>query len=99
MGKFGSLGGNATNEHIFTFFGRNLSLNRRVMAVCESLPPPVQNHLIHLLPQGLHVGIGKASVQRAHAGGRPVSHLLARQFQCLGAKGIADAEVIGIQSV
>ncbi len=31
------------------------------------LPPPVQNHLVHLLPQRFHVGIGKASVQRAHA--------------------------------
>jgi hypothetical protein len=31
------------------------------------LPPPIENHLIHLLAQGLHVGIGKASVQRAHA--------------------------------
>ena len=30
-------------------------------------PPPIENHLIQLLPQGLHVGIGKASVQRAHA--------------------------------
>jgi hypothetical protein len=33
----------------------------------RKLPPPVQDHLIHLLPQGLHVGIGKASVQRARA--------------------------------
>ena len=31
--------------------------------------PPVQDHLIHLLAQRLHVGIGKASVQRAHAVG------------------------------
>ncbi len=30
------------------------------------LPPPVQDHLIHLLAQSLHVGIGKASVQCAH---------------------------------
>jgi hypothetical protein len=35
----------------------------------RKLPPPIQDHLIHLLPQGLHVGIGKASVQRAHAVG------------------------------
>lgn len=34
-----------------------------------TLPPPVQNHLIHLLAQGLHVGIGKAGVQRAHVVG------------------------------
>ena len=32
----------------------------------RKLPPPIQDHLIHLLPQGLHVGIGKAGVQRAH---------------------------------
>ena len=37
--------------------------------IVVTLPPPVQDHLIHLLPQGLHVGIGKASVQRAHAVG------------------------------
>ena len=47
-------------EHIFTFFGRNLSM----MAVCESLPPTVQNHLIHLLAQRLHVGISKGAVQQ-----------------------------------
>ena len=35
----------------------------------RKLPPPVQDHLIQLLPQGLHVRIGKASVQRAHAVG------------------------------
>ena len=35
----------------------------------EALPPPVEDHLIHLLPQGLHVGIGKGVVQRAHAVG------------------------------
>ena len=29
----------------------------------------------------------------------PSAHLLARQFQCLGAKGIADTEMIGIQCV
>ena len=33
----------------------------------EKLPPPVQDHLIHLLAQGLHVGIGKAGFQRVHA--------------------------------
>ncbi len=33
------------------------------------LPPPVQDHLIHLLAQRLHVGIGKAGVQRAHVVG------------------------------
>jgi hypothetical protein len=31
--------------------------------------PPTQNHLVQLLPQSLHVGIGKASVQRADAVG------------------------------
>ena len=30
------------------------------------LPPPVQNHLVQLLTQGFHVGIGESSVQRAH---------------------------------
>jgi len=30
---------------------------------------PVQDHLVQLLAQGLHVGIGKAGVQRAHAVG------------------------------
>gem|GEM_PF-5393264 len=33
----------------------------------RKLPPPVQNHLVHLLPQGLHVGIGKAGGQRDYA--------------------------------
>gem|GEM_PF-4582944 len=32
-------------------------------------PPPIENHLIQLLAQHLHVGIGKASVHRAHAVG------------------------------
>ena len=35
----------------------------------RKLPPPVQDHLIQLLAQGLHVGIGQACVQRAHAVG------------------------------
>lgn len=39
----------------------------RRMAFTSSTP--VQDHLIHLLPQGFHVGIGKAGVQRAHAVG------------------------------
>ncbi len=30
-------------------------------------PPPVQDHLVQLLPHGFHVRIGKACVQRAHA--------------------------------
>jgi hypothetical protein len=33
----------------------------------RKLPPPVHNHPVHLLANGLHVGIGKARVQRAHA--------------------------------
>jgi len=37
----------------------------RRMAV--TLPPPIQDHLVQLLAQSLHVGIGKAGVQRAHA--------------------------------
>ena len=32
-------------------------------------PPPIENHLIQLLPQGLHVRIGKAGVQGAHTVG------------------------------
>jgi len=32
-------------------------------------PPPIENHLIHLLAQGIHVGIGKTRVQRADAVG------------------------------
>ena len=35
----------------------------------RKLPPPIQDHLVQLLADGFHVGIGKASVQRAHAVG------------------------------
>jgi hypothetical protein len=35
----------------------------------RKLPPPIQDNLVQLLADGLHVGIGKASVQRAHAVG------------------------------
>ncbi len=38
-------------------------------ALVIASPPPIENHLIQLLPQRLHVGIGKAGVQRAHAVG------------------------------
>ena len=31
------------------------------------LPPPVQNHLLRLLSQGLNVRIGKGAVQLVHA--------------------------------
>ncbi len=31
------------------------------------LPPPIQDHFIQLLAQGLHVGIGEGSVEGVHA--------------------------------
>jgi hypothetical protein len=37
----------------------------------ENLPQPVQSHLVHLLPQGLHIGIGKA---RPHSHPVPAPH-------------------------
>jgi hypothetical protein len=38
-------------------------------AEVRKLTTPVQNLIMHLLAQRLHAGIGKASVQRAHAVG------------------------------
>jgi len=32
-----------------------------------SLPPPIEDRLIHLLPQGYEVGIGEGGVEGAHA--------------------------------
>ena len=51
--------------------------------------PPVQDHLIHLLAQRLHVGIGKASVQRAHVVG-VVAGLAQRVELSIVEVGLAD---------
>ena len=50
--------------------------------VTKPLPPPVQDHLIQLLAQGLHVGIGKPRVQRDEAVGVVArsTHFLSRVF-------------------
>jgi hypothetical protein len=50
------------SEQTFTFFGRNLSLNRRVMAVCESLPPKRSDQLIHLIDEFLHLLLVVAAI-------------------------------------
>ena len=45
-----------------------VSEDNRTSQGCHKLPlpPPIEDHLIQLLPQRLHVGIGKGAVHRAH---------------------------------